>query len=272
MTANQDGTPVVSEDQILAYEEDGVVLLRGLLDADWVARMQAAVDRVMANPSARGGDFNNKEGTGRFFGDLWMWRFDEDFRALAFDSVLPRVAQQLMRSTKINIHWDQLLVKEPHTPLESPWHQDQPYAWANGEQNMSFWVSLDDVRLENGAVEFIKGSHKGTWYQAKSFFPDRQYESSEFDALPDFDADRSAYDIVHYETAPGDVIAHHLATLHHAPGNNTDTRRRATAVRYSGDDATFTLRKNGPPILEDPGIPPGAPMDSDLFPVVLPAA
>ena len=66
-----------------------------------------------------------------------------------------------MRSTKVNIHWDQLLAKEPHTPLESPWHKDQPYAWAEGQQNMSFWVSLDEVRLTNGAVEFIKGSHRG---------------------------------------------------------------------------------------------------------------
>jgi ectoine hydroxylase-related dioxygenase (phytanoyl-CoA dioxygenase family) len=162
-------------------------------------------------------------------------------------------------------------VKEPHTPLESPWHQDQPYAWADGQQNMSFWVALDHVTLENGAVEFIKGSHKGTWYQAKSFFPDRKYESSEFERVPDVEADRSAYDIVHFDTAPGDVIAHHLAILHHAPGNNTSSRRRATAVRYSGDDATFAMRKNGPPILEDPGIAPGAQMDSDLFPVVRPA-
>jgi len=260
--------PIIDSRQIETFDADGVILLKGLLDEAWVARMQAAVDRVMANPSARGGNFNSDEGSGRFFGDLWMWRFDEDFRALAFDSVLPDVAAQLMRSKKVNIHWDQLLVKEPHTPLESPWHQDQPYAWAEGEQNMSFWVSLDPVTLENGAVEFIKGSHRGTWYQAKSFFPDRKYESSDFPPLPDFEADRSAYDIVHFDTEPGDVIAHHLAILHHAPGNNTDSRRRATAVRYSGDDATFTMRKNGPPILHDPGINIGAPMDSELFPVV----
>ena len=261
-------SPVLTDSQIRAYEDDGVILLPGLLDEAWVTRMQTAVDRVMAQPSARGGNFNNKPGTGRFFGDLWMWRFDEDFRALAFDSVLPEVAAELMRSGKVNLHWDQLLVKEPQTPLESPWHQDQPYAWADGEQNMSFWVSLDHVTPEKGAVEFIKGSHRGTWYQAKSFFPDRQYESSEFEPLPDFGADRDAWDIAQYETQPGDVVAHHLAILHHAPGNNTDSRRRATAVRYSGDDATFAVRKNGPPILQDPGIQTGAPMDCDLFPVV----
>lgn len=260
--------PLVSEEQIEAFERDGVILLPGLLDADWVKRMQDATDRVMANPSPRGGNFNKDEGTGRFFGDLWMWKFDEDFRALAFESVLPDAAAQLMRSKKVNLHWDQLLVKEPHTPLHSPWHQDQPYAWSDGVNNMSFWVSLDDVTLENGAVEFIKGSHKGTWYQAKSFHPDRKYESDDYAPLPDFNAERDKYDVVHFDTKPGDVIAHHLAILHYAPGNNTAKRRRATAVRYSGDGAVYAVRKNGPKLLEDPGIEPGGPMDCDLFPVV----
>jgi ectoine hydroxylase-related dioxygenase (phytanoyl-CoA dioxygenase family) len=264
--------PLVTEDQIAASERDGVILLRGLLDAEWVKRMQDATDRVLANPSARGGNFNKEPGTGRFFGDLWMWKFDPDFRALAFDSILPDTAAQLMRSKKINLHWDQLLVKEPHTPLVSPWHQDQPYAWADGINNMSFWVALDDVTLANGAVEFIKGSHKGTWYQARSFHPERQYESSEHEPLPDFDAARDQYDIVHFDTKPGDVIAHHLAILHSAPGNNTDLRRRATAVRYCGDGATYAVRKNGPAVLEDPGITPGDPMDCDLLPVVRRAA
>ena len=148
-----------------------------------------------------------------FFGDLWMWRFDPDFRALAMASPLPALAAQIMRARKVNLVWDQLLVKEPHTPLPSPWHQDQPYAWTDGDQNCSFWCALDPVTLENGAVEFVKGSHKGAWYQAKSFHPERRYESDEYAPMPDINADRARYDIVHWDTAPGDVVVHHLNTL-----------------------------------------------------------
>lgn len=260
----------VTDEAVEDYRRDGVICLRGALDQSWVDRLRAATDRLMDNPTARGGNFNKDEGTGRFFGDLWMWRADPDFRALAFSSPLPALAARLMGSRKVNLVWDQLLVKEPHTPLESPWHQDQPYAWTDGEQNISFWVALDSVRLENGAVEFMLGSHKGIWYAAKSFHPERRYESDDYEPLPDFNANRERYNIVHWDTEPGDVIAHHLATLHYAPGNHTDKRRRATAVRYAGDDATYAVRKNGPPVLLDPGLSPGDPLDSDLFPVVFP--
>lgn len=262
-----DGFDLTRED-IETYRVDGVVCLRNVLDHGWIERLRDACDRMMETPSAFGGNFNKDSGTGRFFGDLWMWRQDADFRALAFDSPLPDIAAGLMGSRKVNLVWDQLLVKEPDTPLESPWHQDQPYAWADGRQNVSFWVPLDPVTLENGAVEFVRGSHDGPWFQAKSFHPDRKYESDDYHPLPDINADRTAYDIAYWETEPGDVIAHHLAVLHYARGNHTTARRRATAVRYAGDDAVYAVRKNGPPVLFDPGLAPGDPLDSDLFPVV----
>jgi ectoine hydroxylase-related dioxygenase (phytanoyl-CoA dioxygenase family) len=266
--ARSAGPSAVAEADIAALEQDGVICLRRVLSADWIERLRAATDRIMAAPSARGGNFNKEPGTGRFFGDLWMWRFDRDFRALAFDSPLPALAARLMRSKKVNLVWDQLLVKEPRTPSPSPWHQDQPYAWTDGRQNISFWVPMDPVGLENGAVEFVKGSHKGTWYQARSFHPERRYESDEYAPLPDIEGNRAAFPIVHWDTEPGDVVVHHLNTLHYARGNATDRRRRATAVRYAGDDATYAVRKNGPRILFDPGLKPGDGLDSDLFPVV----
>ena len=76
------------------------------------------------------------------------------------------------------------------------------------------------------------------------------------------------FDIVYFETEPGDVILHHLNILHYASGNRTASRRRAIALRYSGDDAVYVKRKFGPPPLYDPGLESGAPLDSDLFPVV----
>ena len=259
---------IVSEAEVAAFERDGVLCVPGVLSPAWIERLRAATERVMARPSERGGNFNKEAGTGRFFGDLWMWRFDPDFKALAFESPLPALAARLMRSRKINLVWDQLLVKEPRTPGLSPWHQDQPYAWTDGVNNLSFWCAMDPVTLENGAVEFVKGSHKGPYYQATSFHPERRYQSDEHLPMPDIEGDRARYDIVHYDVAPGDVIAHHLNTLHYARGNATDRRRRATAVRYAGDGATYAVRKNGPKVLFDPGLKPGDPLDCELFPVV----
>jgi ectoine hydroxylase-related dioxygenase (phytanoyl-CoA dioxygenase family) len=259
----------LSDTDIEAFRRDGVLYLPRLLDEAQVERMRRAVDRVMAAPTPMGANLTPEGRAGKFYGDYFVWRQDEEFRHLAIDSVLPDLAAQLMGSRKVNLIWDHLLVKEPGTDVHSVWHHDQPYSWVDGTQNCSFWVSLDHVTPESGAVEYIRGSHRwNKWYEAVSFNPGRDFASGEFEKMPDIEAARADHDIVCYDTQPGDVVVQHLLTIHHAPGNLSERRRRAVAVRYAGDDATFALRKRGPRPPADPGLAPGDPIDSEIFPVV----
>jgi len=51
---------------------------------------------------------------------------------------------------------------------------------------------------------------------------------------------------------PGDVIAFHYRCVHGGPGNLTNGRRRAVALRFVGDDATISTKRPwnvSPPIL-----------------------
>lgn len=259
----------LSDQDIETFRTDGVLLIRGVLDETEVERMRRAVDQVMAAPTQMGANLTPEGKSGKFHGDYFVWRQNPDFRRLAFDSTLPDLAARLMGSRKVNLIWDHLLVKEPGTDVHSVWHHDQPYSWVDGAQNCSFWVSLDHVTPESGAVEYIRGSHRwNKWYEAVSFNPGRDFSSGEFEKMPDIEAKRSDYDIVCYDTQPGDVVVQHLLTIHHAPGNLSDRRRRAVAVRYAGDDATFAFRQRGPRPPVDPGLNPGDPIDSDVFPVV----
>lgn len=262
-------SPVLSAELVEGFQRDGVALLEGILDAAQVERVRAACERMMARPTALGADLTPAGKQGKFYGDFFLWRQDVDFRALAWDSSLPDLARQLMRSRKVNLVWDHLLVKEPHTDVVTPWHHDQPYSWCNGGQNCSFWVSLDHVTRDSGAVEYIRGSHRwGKWYEAVSFNPNRSYASGEFEPLPDIETHREDYDIVCFDTRPGDVVVQHLLTLHHAQGNTTDRRRRAVAVRYCGDDASYAVRRRNPPLPVAVALKHGDPMDCELFPVV----
>jgi ectoine hydroxylase-related dioxygenase (phytanoyl-CoA dioxygenase family) len=259
----------LTQDEIDTFRRDGVLYLKGVIDPAGVERMRAACDRVMAAPTPMGADLTPSGKTGKFYGDYFVWRQDPDFRALAFDSPLPDLATQLMGAHRVNLIWDHLLVKEPGTDVHSVWHHDQPYSWVDGAQNCSFWVSLDHVTPDSGAVEYIKGSHRwNKWYEAVSFNPGRDFGSGEFEPMPDIESQRADHDIVCFDTAPGDVVVQHLLTIHHAPGNLSDRRRRAIAVRYAGDDATFAFRKKGPRPPVDPGLKPGDPLGGDVFPVV----
>ena len=44
----------ITEAEMRAYDEDGVVCLRGVLDEEWVERMRAALERFYADPTPWG--------------------------------------------------------------------------------------------------------------------------------------------------------------------------------------------------------------------------
>lgn len=259
----------LTSEEIECFRRDGVLYLPNVLDADQVESLRRAVDHVMSSPTPLGADLTPQGKGGKFYGDYFVWRQNSDFAALAKNSSLPRVAAALMGSSKVNLVWDHMLVKEPNTPVESLWHHDQPYAWCDGRQNCSFWVSLDYVTAKSGAVEYIRGSHLwNRWFAPQSFNPTRDFSASEFEPMPDIESKRDEYDVVCFDTNPGDVVVQHLLTVHHAPGNGSDRRRRAVAVRYAGDDGTYAVRKVGPRLPEEISLKHGDPLDSDLFPVV----
>lgn len=259
----------ITDEEIETYRRDGIVCLRGLFDAEWVERLRACIEEDKANPSGMVKNINEEGATGDFFGDTFVWHHIDGFRRAVFESPGAKIAGALMGSAKINIIFDQILVKEPETSTRTLWHHDGTYWPVAGDQVSTLWVALDHVGPETGAVEYVKGSHLwGQRFLAVSFDPNQKY-TEDLPPVPDIDAERDKHDIVQFEMAPGDCTVHHALTVHGAPGNASNTeRRRAYVQRWAGDDVTYNPRPNLQRMLRDPGIPPGAPLDSDLFPVV----
>ena len=262
---------MITDAQVDQYDQDGVICLRNAIAPEAIAMLASGIDSCLDRPGPKGRNFNGTDVKGRFAGDVFMWTFDEAMRQFLLESPLAEIAAKFMRS-KTAVHMlDQMFVKEPHTAAPSPWHQDQTYMYADGEDLISIWVAVDPVTKESGAVEWLKGSHRsGVLYQATGFDPNITYETDEYAPLPDIEATRSDCDIVAYETEPGDIVVNHLRTLHAAPGNATDCRRRAVAYRFTGDRAHYVVRKKGSRPIVDPGLAPGDPMRSEVFPQLWP--
>ena len=91
--------------------------------------------------------------------------------------------------------------------------------------------------------------------------------------MPDIDGNRADYEIKSWQLEPGDCIAFHYLTVHGAPENLSDQRRRAFSARLMGDDAVYVERGGevSPPF---PGLEqrlkPGMPMEAEEFPVIYP--
>ncbi|HEY3811960.1 MAG TPA: phytanoyl-CoA dioxygenase family protein [Caulobacteraceae bacterium] len=232
-----------------AYARDGAVVLRGMLQADWIERMREAVDRAVAAPSSAASEYTEEGAGGRYLGDFFVWRRDPVFRAFELESPLPRVAAQMMDDAdEVTLFYDQLLVKEPMTREETPWHQDLPYWPVRGNDILSLWVGFDPVPAEAGAMRYVKGSHKaGVLYAPKAFGKNtgfaEVFERAGLPPFPDMDEVLKQAELLVCEVEPGDIVVHHPLTFHWSPGNlRKDLRRRALAVRYLGPDAVFDAR------------------------------
>lgn len=259
----------VSDASVEAFHRDGAVALRGVF-ADWVERLRAGVARNMAAPGPDVRIYRNPDGSGLFFGDYCNWSRIPEYRDFAFHSPAASVAARLMGSRTARLFHEHVLVKEPGTDVPTPWHHDQPYYCVDGRQNVSLWIALDDVPRAT-AVEYVAGSHRwGRWFRPERFNRTALNEGDGLEPVPDIDADRASYTILGWDLAPGDAVAFHFLTLHGSPGNRSAARaRRGFAIRWTGDDATFAVRK-GPtsPPFRGLALKPGDPLDAPEFPMV----
>lgn len=270
----------ITQDEIAGFERDGAVVLRGLIELAWVERLNGAIERLRNRPGPLGEVYCAESGDGGFYGDRFTWTFDPDVRAFVLDSPAGEIVGRLMRASKVRLYCDHLLVKEPGTTAATPWHHDLQ-AWPiEGRQIASLWLALDPITRENGAVEYVAGSHRwGRRFRSDTFgrsgLMGQTFGASateeEDETCPDIDRERQLHQLLCWDMRPGDCVAFHALTVHGASGNRSSTtRRRALSTRWAGDDVVWIRRRGKTAkLIRDPGLEPGDPLEkSELFPLV----
>ena len=249
------------------FQRDGVVVLRGVM-ADWVEVMRAGVTRNLANPSEFASENNVSEG--RFFDDYVNWTRIPEFERIVRESPVAELAARFMRSKTAQFFHDHVLVKDAGTPTPTPWHQDGPYYFVEGEQSVSFWMPLDPV--EEASLRFIAGSHRWknpvrpvSWADNSDFYDADQ----EWTEVPDPDVDPGDMQVLEWPMQPGDVVLFDFRSVHGARGNLSGRGRRALSLRWVGDDARYVERpgRTSPPF-PGHGMQNGERLRSDWFPVI----
>jgi ectoine hydroxylase-related dioxygenase (phytanoyl-CoA dioxygenase family) len=253
---------------IEAYRRDGAVLIKGLWTG-WVDVIRDGIARNMAEPGPYAAE-NLKPGeAGRFFDDYCNWERIPDFGRVIRDSGVAQVAAALMGSKRVQMFHDHVLVKEPGTTRPTPWHQDGPYYFVEGQQTVSFWSPVDPVK--EASLRCVAGSHlwprevlPTRWLAETAFYPDPDKY------MPVPDPESEGMKILEWEMEPGDAVAFHFRTLHGARGNLAAARRRAFSLRLVGDDARYVERpgRTSPPY-PGHGMVAGQTLREDWFPFLL---
>src|SRR5579871_415696 len=228
----------ITEQELRTYEEDGVVWLRGILDERWVTMLAEAIDEMLVNPIAQMLDFTGlgmamaqqagrsgiwrgdnswntaakisqdvllddrvrpaPEQRGHFICATETWKHSPAIRELALQSPVPKIAALLMRSSKVYVYGDQVLVKPPGTMERTAWHQDLGYDHLEGSQASAVRIPTTRETPEMGLVRYWRGSHKsGTIYKVNYFISDRS-DDDQGVPVPEIFGHESDFDLVEF--------------------------------------------------------------------------
>ncbi|HIE0651022.1 TPA: phytanoyl-CoA dioxygenase family protein [Serratia marcescens] len=267
---NQSVTSLVSKDDVATFQRDGAICLRGAFK-DWIEPIAEGIARNQREPGPYATNVVTTGEPGGFFDDYCNWERIPEFAAVVRESPAAGIAATVMQSASAQFFHDHVLVKEPGTQKPTPWHQDIPYYFLDGEQTVSLWLPVDPVR--EATLRLIAGSHQWSqwvlplrWKDDGNFYED----SSRYRPVPNPDIEPNM-SVLEWEMEPGDAVLFDFRTVHGARGNLSTSRRRVLSLRWLGEDVRYAERpgKTSPPY-PNHGMQPGQRLRPDWFPQIWP--
>ena len=264
---NRNPLTPITQDDIDAYRQDGVVCIRNVIDQEWIDRMLAAIDRVLDDPEHYG---LAGPSHGKMTSIAYLWRNSEDFRDFATKSPVGEVVGRLTGAKIVRLYHDHLFIKPPLSPSIMRWHADET-AWpVIGEMAPNIWTAFSTVNEENGRVEYLAGWHRHCVENNLRFgFKPDQANG----VCPDFEAERNnqnfPFRFVTFDMEPGDCVIFHPHTPHFSKGNSSRTvARKGLAIRMFGDDVVWHAPSYKAKIPGMDVLPEGQHPDGPLLPVI----
>ncbi|MFN7936000.1 MAG: phytanoyl-CoA dioxygenase family protein [Bryobacteraceae bacterium] len=208
------------------FDEDGFAILRGYLNPEEVHLLKAGFDRFVAEIAP---GLDKREVMYEDYSDsstikqsnalgleptLAAWQSQGKIHDLAAAMIGPVSPQHVE-------YFDKPVGRNHETPA----HQDGYYFCLRPNEACTVWIPLSSVEADNGALVYIKGSHK---------LGVREHDASNLLGFSQglIEDPRSLGEAVVCTVEPGDVLVHHSLTVHYAGANRSQRRRPVIAYTY----------------------------------------
>jgi len=218
---------VIADDLIAAYNKDGYVLIKGMLNPEETSLLSRAAreDRVLDQRSFGKGD--GEGGTIRL--SLWNHPTDTIYGMIARSESIVGSAEKLLGDEVYHYH-SKMIMKDAKVGGAWAWHQDYGYWYQNGvlfPDLTSAYIAVDRATKENGGLQVIRGSHKLG-----------RIEHTQTGDQAGADQDRvdevlKRLDLVYVEMEPGDTLFFHANLLHRSDQNHSDHPRWSMICCYN---------------------------------------
>lgn len=225
---------MLTADQLAHFHDQGWLVIKNLVDAATVARLQEETDALHERMAA-----HTPAGVGVAWEDHQDPSRPKRIRQLMHsEKVCPTIEQILTSDAMLDVvealigpriilYHSKLMMKAATDGTFTPWHQDYGY-WhysSKTPSQVNGMLAIDPQHVENGCIRFVPGSHKG------GLVDHRRFQSSSFniglsDQLDDYPA------AIPVEFEPGDAIFFGSLVIHGSAPNTSPMHRRANTFAF----------------------------------------
>ena len=230
---------MLSKEQVAEFHANGYVKGGQVLTDAQVETLRSEMARVIADRDKSNVPqpvlLRNLSGDDK--APVWqivnIWEASAPYKELIANPKIVEEMAQLTGASELRIWHDQIQYKPAQIGGVNMWHQDAPlWPILAPMTEVSAWVALDDVDVDNGCMSMVPGSH--LWGNHIDFL----------NALPNYEAMPSEYqghsiNIIRRPVKKGEVHYHHALTWHGSHANTSGRPRRAIALHYMTQDTRY---------------------------------
>ncbi|MBJ7387893.1 MAG: phytanoyl-CoA dioxygenase family protein [Sphingomonadaceae bacterium] len=239
---------MLSKQQMVDWDKDGFVVIRGFLDPEVGIQMEAEAIAAIRNdpPSAHQGEpayilkngmlvqpeaqvpigANNPE-------DFVAKVFNTHLQGIAHDFAVSDRAASLVSSIlgdDIDVFQSMFILKNPGA-WGQPWHQDSYYFDFDHQPQVGLWLAISEATLDNGCLSVLPGSHTNAVLE---HVPDLR-EGANQGYLEILGVDEG--NAIPVLMNPGDLLVFNSFLLHRSVDNRGGARRSAMVYHYGRADS-----------------------------------
>lgn len=219
-------TFAVTQSMMDAYNDNGYVLIRNVLNDAEMKKLKAALE----SPGIQKHAYNTSDGSKDAKMVLWFHCGDDMTGAVASCEKIAGTMEKLMGGDEVYHFSSKLLMKAPHTGGSFLWHQDYGYFYKWGymyPNNASVFIAIDDCNLENGCLQVLRGSHK---MGRVDHIPVGKQLTADPERVEEA---KKRLDLIAVEMRAGDVLYFSSNLLHCSGPNESNSRRWSYVIAYN---------------------------------------
>ena len=210
------------------YRRDGVVRCSALLGGDELGELRRQILRYQQEvlPTLPDSDYTLEPDRAAVRNFWRMEQHDPFFHALGMRPELLELVSPLVNGEPVLVGVE-TFNKPARVGSAVPPHQDNAYFCQSPPDVLTVWIAIDPATVENGAVEYLFGSHHELRPHTPSGVKGNSFGLAELPEAHEFETFLGTVE-------PGDALIHHCQTIHQSRPNLSDRSRMSLILVYRG--------------------------------------